>query len=221
MRRRTKRPVLLKLPLRTKKIFTDAKELEKNGFFGPATQQYVTYLEHFLIVVILSYWEEKDPKQAQNEQHEFLKTKIKNGLGFGNILCRIPKEINDKKIIDACKNVKEIRNQIIAHSYFVIALDKTNQNNRDFNDVNHYKKFIANLYSFVKTYEESQTVRNFLYGNKPWEIYSKLEQKAQVAETEIMKLICKYVSEKIKQIMEDITSVLYKNFSEPTLDRFF
>lgn len=211
---------LLNLPLRTRRILEDAKVLEKDGFFSVAILRYANYLEHFLMVATVSYHEERNINQVQNILECFSAMKSMKMLTFDHILKQTPNKILNPEIRKMCKEIKNIRNTVAAHDYFVIALDKTHRRNRQFQDVNRYRKFIRNMYKLIKSHKRISEVESFLVLNHPLTIYSHIEESAYRIEMVLMKNICKYVGITTISIAKKIEHNLYKKSPRSNLDKF-
>ena len=213
-------PILFRIPLRTEKIWDEAKTLEENNFFLPAILRYTNYLEHFLIISILSYHERRNIMSTQTIQKNILCMKLDKKLTFSAILRQVPSDIMTDDVKQLCNEVKNIRNTIAAHNYFVIALDKTRFKKRKFNDVNIYRKFIRNLYKLIRNIEKINQVENFLSIGHPLTTYSHLEENAYEIEVILMESICIHIRKTVQNTIQKIEHELYKNDPYSNLNKF-
>ncbi len=214
-------PILFNIPLRTKKILEEAEELEKNKFFSSAILRYTNYLEQFLVIASLSYCEKHDHGPVSEVRKCVMNTKINKKFTFHNIIGLMPDKIKTDGIKQLCKEIKNIRNQIGAHDYFVIALDKTRYKQRRFDDVNSYRKFIRNLYKLIKKTKTINQAENFLLLGHPLTIYSTLEEKAYDVEMIIMESICMHTRKTVQNVCQKIEHELYRTSPDPNLNKYF
>ena len=212
--------LLLKMPLRTQKILDEAEKLKEIGFYSTAILRYTNYLEHFLIVATLSYYEIRDIDKTGSVLETFSNMKYDKKLTFNNILKYVPNKINSSDIRQQCKEIKNIRNEIAAHDYFVIALDKTHRRQRQFQDVNRYRKFIRNLYKLIKKHKDINEINYFLNFGHPLTIYKNLEEQAYKVETILMREICEHVAITVPDIIKKIEYKIYKSSPTSNLEKF-
>ena len=215
-----KHGIMFKIPLRTQNIFEEAIRLEKIGFYTTAILRYTNYLEHFLLIATLSYFEERNSLQTVSELNKISEIRRNRQLTFRKILNLAPNQLISPETRLLCNEIRIIRNEISAHSNFVIALDKTHRQHRQYADVGRYKKFIRSLYNLIKKHKINYQAKDFLSRGNPIIIFSNLEEAAYKAEISIVKDICEYVRKTIDVITSDIESRLYKNSVTSNLEKF-
>ena len=196
---------MVDVPLRTKKILSDAKELEKQEFYLAAILLYIQYLEHMMLVTIVQYYEHHN--LANNKLNDIFQTKDNNDLNFGKILSMVPRKNLDRNTKQICKYVQTIRNTMAAHSFFIVSLDKKDKNKRAVRDVNNYKKIIRRLYNLIKHEQRIQIVEEFLY-RYPFSQRSTIEEEAYNIEKIILKKICQLTHKQVVDASYRMSSLL-------------
>lgn len=195
---------MVDIPLRTKSVLTDAQKLEKKGFFLPSILLYTQYLEQILLVALMNYYEYHEPQKIYRVLENIFEIKDEKQLTFGKILTLIPIEILDKKSTKLCEEIRNIRNVLAAHSFFVIQLDKNYKKMRVMEDVNNYRKFIRRIYKLVRKEYWVEDAEYFLKIGHPASRYRTLEKDALRVEKTLLKLICKITKEKVLEASKRI-----------------
>ena len=158
----------LVLPLRTRELQRDAVGLERSGYFSSALLMYSHFLEQMLLLPYLSRVENKSPSQTKETLEEIMKTKDDGNLTFGKIIRQVEEVIPDEQTKQLCAKVKQVRDTVVAHFFFVAFLDPTNRTKRGFSDVNNYRKLIRRMCNLVKDMDRIEFVEDFLSTGSPF-----------------------------------------------------
>ncbi len=185
--------LVVTVPLRTQKVWGDARKLEKEGFYAPAILLYSHYLEQVMLISYLSYVDQLDPSKTKLVLDRILKIKDERNLTFGKIMSFVKPVMTDVEIIKLCKEVKEVRDTLAAHFFFVANLDRLNKTKRAYYDVNNYRKMIRRLYAFIRTTEQIPQVEHLLKYGAPWKKYKTIEQDALVVEDILLRTLCEKI----------------------------
>ena len=201
-------------------MLSDAERLEKLGFSSSAILLYCHYLEQFLLISTLSYSEKHYIVLTHSIREDIFDIKDAKNLTFGKILQFLPPQIKDDEIIQLCNEVKNIRNVLGAHPYFVIPLDKTRVRGRRIEDVNSYRKFIRRLYRLIRKINQFPEVEIFLNGKHPLTAYRTLEIDAYNVESLLMKYICIHTKKLVLDTVNKIETSLKNSSHDPNLEKF-
>ena len=210
---------MIDVPLRTKKILSDAKELEKQEFYLAAILLYVQYLEHMMLVAVIQYWEYHDPANIYHKLNKIFQIKDDAQLDFGKILSLIPNRILDKKTKQTCKCIQNIRNTMAAHSFFIVSLDKKDKKRHVVKDVNNYKKIIRRLYKLIRHEHRIANVEQFL-DRHPFANCRTIEEDAYRVEKTILKKICQDTQKKVLDASNQMSALLPPFGKFVSLDEF-
>jgi len=195
---------MVEIPLRTKTLLSDARKLEKKKFYLPSILLYTQYIEQILLVAMMNFYEYHEPQNIHKVLNYIFEIKDEKRLTFGKILTLIPDEVLDKKSMKLCDEIRNIRNVLAAHSFFVIQLDKNYKKMRVIEDVNNYRKFIRRIYKLVRKDYLVKEAEYFLKIGHPISRYRTLEKDAMKVEKSILKLICKITREKVLEASKRI-----------------
>lgn len=195
---------MVTVPLRTQKLWNDAVKLQKEGFYAQALLLYSHYLEQVLLISYLSYVEEKDPSKTKLVLDKIIRIKDERNLTFGNILSFVNPIIKNVEMQRLCKEVKEVRDTLAAHFFFVVNIDPLNKTKRAFYDVNNYKKLIRRLYKFVRKTNRMSNVEYFLKHAAPWKEYKTIEKDALAIEDVLLEIICERIKLNVTNVAKKL-----------------
>jgi len=202
---------MLQIPLRTKKLYYDAIDLQKRGFYLASLLYFNAYLEQFLLFQFLCKTRDRNPIYAKKVHDDIINIKDKGNLTFGKIL-EIIKINNKSKIYQLIKEIKQIRNDLVAHTHFVTLLDKNNKYKLAFYDVNNYRKIVGKLYKHIKSEnildKDTRKINNFLKVGHPLSKIRFIEIEGYEIEQIILSHICKKVNKNIDDIIKHLSGKL-------------
>lgn len=202
----------LDVPLRIKNFKKQAKELENGKFYTAALLYYSFYIEQLILVKYIQYVGKKEPAKAKIAIDDLLQIKDKGELTFGKIL-EICKPILKNGIEEKCKKIKEIRDKLLAHPFFIMGIDKSNALKMSFYDVNNYRKIVRRIYKLVKTkrvltFDEEKEIYYFLELGSPLSKRSNIEEEELEIEQVLLRGICRYFRTEIEDIEDKLEQIL-------------
>lgn len=188
-------------PKRTKKLLVTAKSLENKHIYIPAMLLYCEYLEQALLSKYLIYLREDNPSKAKEKMDEIMRLKDRGKLTFGKTL-EVVKPILTPEANKLSREIKRIRNHLVAHPFFVIRVDPTNKYKLGFYDVGNYRKVIRRIYNLIKnenylTQKEHNKIKIFLKLGHPLTKLSRIEQESEDIEDILLKKLCVMTRKKV------------------------
>ena len=194
----------LDVPLRIKIFKNQAKELENGKFYTAALLYYSLYTEQLILVKYIQYVDKKEPVKAKNMIDGILQIKDKGGLTFGKTL-EICKPILKNGIEEKCREIKKIRDKLLAHPFFVMGIDKNNVLKMSFYDVNNYRKIVRRIYKLVKTkkvltFDDEKEIYYFLELGSPLSKRSNIEVEEFDIEQVLLRGLCRYFRTEVEDI---------------------
>lgn len=192
---------LTRLPLRTRKLWTDALRLERSGFYKPATALYVEFLEHVIMTATLCYYEIHRPLATNAERNKLFNLNDEKKATLSNIRKMCPKKLWDANSDRCYEEVKHVRNTVVAHPYFAISFNRTPFDDRRLSDVGNHRKLIRRLYKIAKNGRRIGGVEAFLK-RSPYIGYGRHERESQALEQILLREICRATRENVETIQK-------------------
>lgn len=205
----------LETPLRITIQKSQARELEKAKFYTAAMLYYSFYLEQMILVKYIQYIFKNNFWNAKSEIDKIIQIKDDGRLTFGTIM-KMCKPILIDGLDSECNKIKEIRDTLLAHPFFVMGIDKHNRLRLGFYDVNNYRKVIRRIYAIVKTKDvltpsEHNEITHFLKLGSPLSKLNTIENEEFNVEQILLRGLCVYFRMKIENIEGDLDKMLVYN----------
>lgn len=192
---------LTRLPLRTRKLWTDALRLEQGGFYKPATALYVEFLEHVMLTATLCYYEIHNPLATNSMRNKISKLNDEKKSTLSAIKKMCPGKLWDANSNNCYEEVRHVRNTVVAHPHFAISFNITPFDDRRLSDVNNHRKLIRRLYKIVKNYQRMDNVEAFLK-KVPFIGYGQHEQDSLALEQMLLREICRITRKNVESIQK-------------------
>lgn len=221
-RKRSRQPKYKQIGPRTESTKTEADSLLRDGHYVASILHYSIYVEQLLITAHLFAVRSKDVDAALQERDELLRRKEKESFTFGKVIGYVvpglighlegqPKiDATDPQTLnELARSLKEVRNKVSAHPFYLVMLDPTNKWKRVFADVNYYRKVMRRLRKLIvgQGLEVPPYLDMLLERGHPLTLSSNLDREFECVEVDVLRLLAekaKDTSEQIRTMLEPI-----------------
>ena len=177
----------------------EADKLLSDGYFKHAINGYVEYLQQVIITAVVKYYSACNTARAKELQDIFATKKQKN-VTLNYIINLLPRKLRTNAIEQNCKYVRNVRNDISAHPYYVVSMRRLTGGRYECNDVNTKRKYIRRIRKHAHSKRAISKSEEFLRIGNPITIYSRSDQLMECCESFILEDIAKNVKNRIQQI---------------------
>ena len=177
----------------------EADSLLSDRYYKHAINGYAEYLQQVIMTVVVKYHDVRNPDRAKKLQSTFATKKHKN-LTLGNVINLLPRNLRTDVVDKNCQYVRNVRNDVSAHPYYVINLGRMTGRRREYGDVNTKRKYIRRICKHARDDRVISTAKNFLSSGHPLTIHPHSEQMMLSCENSILKDITKNVKKSVEKV---------------------
>ena len=194
----------------------EAKVLQSGGHYKAAITTHVEYLHQLLLTATAIYYDRHDRARLGELQNRVFKLKQEKSYTLGAIISGVPRKLRKGEFDEACRYVQSVRNDILAHPYYVVSLSRISQGRHEIADVGARRKYIQSIYRHVEKRSRIPEVVHFLTRGHPLAVYPNSDLRM----IECERLIMQQVAINVEKAVRDVDIALEVGLGEHAYESY-
>ena len=178
----------------------EATVLQSGGHYKAAITTRVEYLQQLLLTATAIYYDRHDSARLRDLQNRVFRLKREKNYTLGAIISGVPRKLRKGEFNAACRYVQSVRNDILAHPYYVVSLSRISRGRHEIADVNARRKYIHSIYRHVEKRSRIPEVVSFLTRGHPLAVYPNSDLRMIECERLIMRQVALNVEKAIREV---------------------